>query len=196
MTVEVFIEALKFVHYFSTQGTQKELNLFGVGESLLNPNFVELLKLAHEETPKISPIHLNSNGKLITPELIEEFDKYLDQLDLTAHNARDTITAYKMARGHNFKLGMSIDFLTQPNNWAGQVDWFESEKFYPCPWLRDGQAWIMSNGDISTCCFDAFGKGIIGNVFDSQPWELEVNPFSLCETCHQTYERKIILSGG
>ena len=33
MSMEVFIKALEFIKYFVQQGTQKELNLFGIGES-------------------------------------------------------------------------------------------------------------------------------------------------------------------
>ena len=153
----------------------------------MNPRFPEMLELVYNMEPYIRPLHLNSNGKLITQETVDLFNKYLNQLDITIHDPYETVKAYRLCRGQKFKLGMSLDFVLHPNDWAGQVDWFKSENFYPCPWLRDGQAFIMSNGDISTCCIDAFAQGIIGNVFDSKAEDLEVKPFKLCETCHQTY---------
>jgi len=188
MPMETFKKAIEFIKYFSDKGTQKEVNLFGVGESLLNPDLIEMVKIARENLSAAMPVHLNTNGGLMTEKIANDLDNYLDQLDITAHKARDAITAYQICRGHKYKLGMSIDFLTQYNDWAGQVDWFKSEQKYECPWLRDGQAFIMSDGNISTCCFDAFARGIIGNVFDSDPSELTVQPFKLCETCHQLHE--------
>lgn len=188
MTLKTFNKALEFVRYFSVKGTQRELNLFGVGEPLLNVNLIEMVKLARENLSANKPVHLNTNGQLMTEQIANDLDNYLDQLDITAHKPRDAIKAYQICRGHKYKLGMSIDFLIRYNNWAGQVDWFESEEHYECPWLKNGQAFIMSNGDISTCCFDAFAKGIIGNVYQSKPWELNVTPFELCKTCHQTHE--------
>ena len=191
MTMEIFNKALEFVKYFNEQGTQKELNLFGVGESLMNPLFPIMLKKAFEVEPMIRPLHLNTNGRFVTKELVELFNLYLNHLDITAHNPRDTIVAYRLCKDQKFKLGFSADFWIHPNDWAGQVDWFKSEKSYPCPWLRNGQAWIMSDGNISTCCFDAFAQGVIGNVFESKPEKLEVKPYKLCTTCHQTYDTSV-----
>ena len=65
------------------------------------------------------------------------------------------------------------------------MDWFESDVTYPCPWLRRGQVMVYSTGDITTCCIDAFGQGVVGHINDDNVPDIELKPFILCETCHQ-----------
>lgn len=191
MSLATFKKALEWVRYFSNKGTQKELNLFGIGEPLLNPNIVEMVKLAREVVPLKYRVHMNTNGLKLTEELAFSLKNAgLNSIDLTAHNAYSTAKAIRIVQKVGLRGQISLDFITRPNDWAGQVNWFESAVRYSCPWLHIGQCFVLSNGDIVQCCFDAKAQSMMGNVND-MPGELEAMPFKLCETCHQDIPREI-----
>ena len=184
----VFRQALSWVRYFSGKGTQRELNLFGIGEPTLHPEFIKLLDIARKVVPLRVPIHLNTNGNNITDALVRQIQATgINEIDITAHKPFETVRTIRIFEKHGVKFRVSFDPILAPNNWAGQVDWFEPNypKPYPCPWLNRGQVMVMSDGQITTCCLDAFGKGIIGDVYGAMN-EMEVAPFKLCETCHHT----------
>jgi hypothetical protein len=44
---------------------------------------------------------------------------------------------------------------------------------------------IMSNGDVTRCCQDAHGRGILGTVWQEDLDQLEHTPFIQCLTCHE-----------
>lgn len=191
MSLETFKRALEWVRYYSNKGTQKELNLFGVGEPLLNSNIVEMVRLAREVVPVRYRVHMNSNGIKLTEELAFALKSAgLNSMDLTAHDAYHTAKSIRIVQKAGLAGQVSLDFVIQPNDWAGQVNWFKSVVRYPCPWLHVGQCFILSNGAIAQCCFDAKAQSIMGNVNDI-PGELEAMPFKLCETCHQDMPREI-----
>ena len=56
-----------------------------------------------------------------------------------------------------------------------------------CMWLYDGRVMVASDGDIYTCCLDGTGDGIIGNIMRDKVTDLEVKPYSLCDSCNQLY---------
>ena len=185
--METFERAIAWVAYFSGKGTQRELNLFGVGEPTLNPKLPEMIKIARENLSVKCPVHTNTNGKLMTKELAIKLKQAgINHIDITGHNARDTAKCIRIFREVGIDGKLSVDYMTQPNNWAGQVDWFVPNYEYPCPWLHNGQVMVMWNGDITRCCIDAFATGVIGNVYDNRLDQLEVTPFRLCQDCHST----------
>jgi hypothetical protein len=110
-------------------------------------------------------------------------------IDITAHKPKPAAKTIRYFRKLAIKGQLSLDFVTAPNNWAGQVDWFAPEyhkKNSPtnvCPWLGNGQIMVMSNGDITTCCIDAFASGVFGTIFDDLS-QMEVNSHDLCRKCH------------
>ena len=191
MSIETFRNALTWIKYFSDKGTQRELNLFGIGEPLLNPNIVEMVKLARRIVPLKHRVHLNTNSVYLTEELAYALSAAgITSIDLTAHDAFHTAKAVRILQKVGIPGGISLDFITQPNDWAGQVNWFKSAVRYPCPWLHVGQAVVLSNGDIVQCCFDAKAANVIGNVVDG-PSEIIAAPFNLCKDCHQDIPREV-----
>lgn len=186
MDMDTFAAALHWVRIFADRGTQRELNLFGVGEPTLNPNIVEMVKLARIALPDHLPVHLNTNGNTFTEELAWKLkDAGVSEIDITAHDPRATVKTMRTLKKLGIKSQVSFDFVTQPNNWAGQVDWFDPDYAYPCPWLHKGQVMVMSDGRVTRCCIDAFGKGIVGHVMFNLDL-IDLTPFALCEDCHQT----------
>ena len=187
MSLEVFEQGLEWVQHCLIQGTQKELNLFGMGEPLLNKNIVQMVKRAREVMPYYLDVHLNTNGKLMTRDMGQALkDAGISHIHVTGHDHRETAKTLRIFRELNIKHGVSYDFAVRPNNWAGQVDWFEPEYEYPCTWIPQGQVFILSDGDITTCCLDAAKKGVVGNIFTSKPDDIELVPYDLCKGCHQT----------
>ncbi|HOO46471.1 MAG TPA: radical SAM protein [Deltaproteobacteria bacterium] len=209
MTMEVFEKAMEWILYFSRQGTQQELNLFGVGEPTLNPLLPEMIELAKKNIRIGQPVHINTNGQWIdtsTTKITEKELAYVSRLkragishiDLTGHNAFRTAKAIRVLQSVNISGQLSIDYITNPNTWAGQVEWFPPQyNAGPCPWLLRGQVMIMSNGDVTRCCIDAFGTGVMGNVMTDDLSKMNCTSFALCESCHhdigQAEQRRIIL---
>ena len=186
MSMEIFEKAIEWVAYFCKQGTQREINLFGIGEPTLNPNLAKMVQYARNKLPIRQIIHLNTNGKLMTENLARNLkDAGITGIDITYHgDPLPVARTIELFRKLGINGQLSVDPVTRPNNWAGQVDWFESPVRYLCPWLDRGQVMILSDGDITTCCLDAAKKGIIGSINDDLS-KLRTQPFELCRKCHQ-----------
>jgi sulfatase maturation enzyme AslB (radical SAM superfamily) len=184
MTMEVFEQSLDWVRHFIKAGTQRELNLFGVGEPTLNELLPEMVEKARLALPMRIPVHLNTNGNTMTTQLAMRLrNAGITHIDITDHKARSTAQCIRIFKSVGITGQLSRDFVTMPNNWAGQVDWFAPDYTLTCNWLGYGQVMVMSNGDVTTCCIDAFGKNIVGNVSeDITQFDLERS--ELCETCH------------
>jgi len=190
MNREVFERAIDLVKYLCDQGTQRELNLFGVGEPTLHPQVVEFVKHARHKLPFKQDLHLNTNGNTMTLELAKALkDAGITAIDITAHHARAATNTVRIFQAVGMPGRISLDFITQPNNWAGQVDWFKpnyhkiQHEANVCPWLGRGQVMVMSDGNITNCCIDAFAQGVFGTVFDDIA-ELEIKEMPLCRKCH------------
>ena len=203
MSWETFEIAIDWVLHFCRKGTQRELNLFGIGEPLLNPDIVKMVDHARNRLPFRQKIHLNTNGNNMTAEIARAFKSAgITSIDITAHKARSAAQTIRHLQNAGIDGRISLDFITQPNNWANQVDWFEplyhKAQGMECPWLDRGQVMIMSNGDVTTCCIDAFAQGVFTNVRANID-EYTVDPHDLCDACHHIVPRKyqkIIAIGG
>jgi hypothetical protein len=187
MTDEVFDRSMFWLRKFVRAGTQKELNLFGVGEPLLHPKVVEFAAAARREMPRYLTLRMNTNGILVTEEIVRGLmDAGIDVIDITDHDAKTSMLAIRVFRSAGIKFGYSRDAITNPNNWGGLVDWTPSVQYqrYICPWLTDGCVMVMSDGNVTRCCQDAFARGILGTVWDDLD-TIEHTPFVQCHTCHE-----------
>lgn len=192
MDRKTFEKCIEWIKIFIQKGTQTEINLFGVGEPTMNSNLVEYVQMLRNEIPLCIKIHTNTNGGLMTEDLAKRLiEAGITQIDLTGHNHLWTAKTLRLFRRLNVKTNVTYDFTLVPNNWAGQVNWFESELRYPCPWLHRGQLFIAWNGDIFQCCFDAKATNVMGNIFKNEPDDIECKPFSLCEKCHQIVPEQV-----
>lgn len=184
----VFEQAIGWVRKFAQAGTQRELNLFGVGEPTLHPALVDFVAYAREHLPARQRLHLNTNGNRMTIELARALKGAgIDSVDITAHKARAAARTLRIFRAAGIAGRISIDPITAPNNWAGQVDWFAPDYFkgagMECPWLRRGQVMVMSSGAVTRCCIDAFGRGVCATLDDDLA-AVDLKPFDLCRDCH------------
>ena len=184
MTLGTFKKTLYWLRYFASTGTQKELNLHGVGEPTLNKNLVEMIRLARLNAPDIV-INFNTNGNNLTPELALACKAAgLTSINVTAHDALSTKNAVKAIRAAGLEGHVNADFAVNPNNWGGQIKWTETVDYKLwCRWLYEGQVMVTWDGNITRCCLDAFGQGVFADLDDNLA-ELDVTPFTLCETCH------------
>lgn len=200
MSDETFDRCLFWLQRFVRAGTQRELNLFGVGEPLLHPRYLEMVAAVRRVLPRLPGNRLmaNTNGHLVTEELVRGlFAAGIDKIDITDHdNAKVSmmaIRAFRAVTGQphpsqdlRSKWGYSRDSITNPNNWGGLVDWTPSVQTarYVCPWLKDGCVMFMSDGRVTRCCQDAFARGILGTVWDDLD-AIDHTPFVQCVKCHE-----------
>lgn len=188
MQMDVFKKTIALVKHFAEMGTQRELNLFGVGEPTLNPDIVSMVAYARQHVPPRIPLHLNTNGNVMTRHLAMSLkDAGITSIDVTGHKPKAAAQSVRLFTELGIPHRVSFDAVLAPNNWAGQVDWLEPiyPTPYPCPWVLQGQVMVMSNGDVTRCCIDAFGRGVFATV-DDRLEDLDVTPFELCKSCHHT----------
>lgn len=196
MSDDVLERSLYWLRKFVQNGTQAEINVFGVGEPMLHPKVVEIVrKVRRAMTPDLRVL-VNTNGLVFTEELCRAlYDAGITKIDITDHEARATMETIRILRrvtgqyrpDPNGKWGYSRDGVINPNDWGGIVTgWVQGAEHqrFICPWLNNGQVMIMSNGDVTRCCQDAFARGVLGTVWD----EIDQIPYSTfvqCETCHE-----------
>ena len=188
MSMDTFMKAIRVLDYCVKKGTQTEVNMYGIGEPTLNRNLVEMTRIVREHLPPRLLLRLNTNGNCMTEELALGLKKAgIGTVDVTGHDPRPTANAIRILQHHGIFGQLSRDFITGPNNWAGQVDWFEPEydrtPYEECPWLKNGQVMITWDGKLTTCCMDAFGQGVVGNV-DNDLSKIEIREYNLCKNCH------------
>lgn len=185
MSMETFKKAISWVKEFACAGTQQEVNLFGIGEPLMNSQIVDMVAHARNTLPLRQVLHFNTNGVLMTEKVCRELQRAgLTSIGLTGHDPYHTIRCHRMFKAMNVRHHLSMDFVLSPNDWAGQVEWFKAEQSYPCPWLGKGQATVLWDGRITICCWDAKAAGELGTIHDDLS-QMYLKPFELCKTCHQ-----------
>lgn len=188
MEGDTFMQAMKWVKHFTEQGTQGQLNLFGVGEPTLNHNLPEMVEIARESVPIFGHVRVNTNGNNMTAELASKLKLAgITDIHVTDHNAEVTLNAILILREAGVDYETNRDFVTGANNWAGQIEWTDRIDYeLPCPWLGRGDAMVLADGSVTRCCLDAFGEGVLCNVWDDLT-KVDMTPFALCESCHHTH---------
>ena len=164
---------------------QAELNLAGIGESTIHPEFLELVTLARNKLGYGLPFVLATNGITMTEGLAEALALLKVRVWVSLHKPRKAKHAVDMLSDHGALWGVSIDPSVNPINWAGQVEGplapMNPEEV--CPWLSYGRVMCMADGRVTTCCIDASGAGVIGTI-DDDLLTMSVKPYSLCPKCY------------
>ncbi len=180
-----FNTALEWVKKFNDQGTQDELNLAGIGESTMHPNFADMLNRARMILGWNIKILFATNGLLITEELLQKIQDAQPVIYVSAHRPEKAGPAVELLKKHGLLGGISFDPTFAATNWAGQVNWHVSIPVRrQCQWVRGGKAFMLADGRLSRCAYDATGEGVFGNIFDHLD-VLKTSPWKLCETCDQ-----------
>ncbi len=181
MTAEVYKQALAWAKYYDFG----ELNLAGIGESTMHPEFVKNCFLAREAIGEKRDLILATNGLLVTDELAKEIAATRIRVWVSAHRPEKAGPAVEALKRAGILAGISVDPTFSSVDWAGQVDWHVSTpmKGSPCPWVPTGSVFVLSDGRIARCCFDATGDDVLGDVFQDVT-TLRTSAYALCKECH------------
>lgn len=186
MAPDTFAHALRHVADSARQGLQPELNLAGIGESTLHPDLIGWMTQARRTAPD-TRIVLTTNGLEFKEPHAQACAAHNIRVYVSLHRPERAQRAVQLAREYQVLEGLSIDPANASVNWAGQVDWPQLAPPSPCPWWRQGMVMVTSTGDITTCCIDASGVGVIGRVEDPMDtWRIK--PYGLCKNCYQTLD--------
>lgn len=196
MTLKTFGRSLELaITLARSRGIKRqELNIAGIGESTLHPDFINILALCLSQTSPRFDVVLATNGLLVTDELAQEMRKWVDKFSalggtlktwVSLHRPEKAGPAVEALKRVGLLAGISSDPALASVDWAGQLAWPVSTpaKGGPCPWIRNGWGFVAANGDVLTCCFDGSGVGKVGTVWDD-PGEMMVKPYELCKACH------------
>lgn len=184
MTERVFLQALRWAATFVARGTQRELNLAGIGESTLHPEFVRFVFLAREIVGDGCELVLATNGILMTDDLADAIAPSRIRVYVSNHRPEKAGPATEAVKRAGIHAGNSNDPVEHGTNWAGQVNWHVSAEPRPCMWVRGGKVFAMSDGRVAQCSFDGTGEDPIGSVFDDLD-TLRCRPYRLCPSCDQ-----------
>jgi hypothetical protein len=183
MTEEHWRKALSWAVRFNARSPQAELNLAGIGESTIHPEFVRFTHLAREALPN-TQLTLATNGLTMTRELAQELGKARIATWVSLHRPEKAGPAVELLREVGVLCGVSADPSVAAMNWAGQVDWHNSAPSRECMWVKEGRAFVMADGRVSRCCLDATGEGVFATLDDDLA-RFATSPYSLCRTCDQ-----------
>lgn len=192
MERDTWLQALELVAFYCRQGTQTELSLTGIGESLLHPNFVEMAIEARSTIGEHRQLTITTNGLLLDEVMCAALAPLRPKVFVSLHRPEKAAPAVEAARRHGILAGINNSFVTSAFDWAGyQKNWTQmvSAPKIKCEYLRSGWGVILVDGRITTCCLDAeakaeeYGGGVIGTVWDA-PAELKLKPWEGCESCH------------
>lgn len=162
-----------------------ELNLAGIGESTMHPEFVRNVFLAREAVGDNVALILATNGLLMTREMALAIAPTRIRVWVSLHRPEKAGPAVEALKEAGIIAGISCDAAIESVDWAGQVKWHVSthQKGLPCPWIKPGRVFILADGRVARCCFDATADDIIGTVDDDLA-SLQTAPYKLCHSCH------------
>jgi len=183
MSEETFAATLDWVRWFVKQETQRDLNLAGIGESTMHPRFLEYVERAREVIGPDRKLIFATNGLLVTEEMARALRPFNPRVWVSVHIQEKAKRAGEILKRYGLLDGFSTDPTTNGNSWAGQVDSEDSGFRIPCPWIAGGWAFVMADGNIGSCCLDATGITVIGNVKTSRPQTLMNETSKLCRNC-------------
>lgn len=183
MDLATFTRALRWVQHFQEAHGQDEVNLAGIGESTMHPQFLDYLARARIALGPDMRIVLATNGVLMTDELAQAMKPWNPLVWVSLHQPVFAGPAVECLRRAGLLAGVSADPSLASINWAGQVKWKSSVKpGAPCDWVVGGKTMVMSDGRITRCCLDASGVGVLGHITDDLT-KISTTPYSLCRTC-------------
>jgi hypothetical protein len=162
-----------------------ELNMAGIGESTMHARFVDAMFRAREVMgPEVS-ILLATNGLLMTREMARAIAPMRPSVYVSLHRPEKAQHAVQACAEAGILTAVSCDGAMNAVNWAGQVDWPVTTPTVGqnCDWVVKGRAFVLADGRLSRCCFDADGSGVFGHVDDDLS-KAYTSPYHLCATCH------------
>ena len=173
--------ALEWVGYFDKRGTQPELSITGMGETLLHPDLIPMLEKVREVY--MGKTLFATNGILLTEEIAKELARLGVWIYVSMHRPELAKPAIDICRRYNILGGINAGFATQAMDWAGEVDWEVTAPDSECKYQSEGWGSVLVDGTFNSCCWDAHGKNVIGHI-DDEIGSIENRPFDLCAKCN------------
>lgn len=191
MDHDTYVKALSVASRFVAGGTQRELNLAGIGESTIHPRFVEYVLMARSAIGWNCDLVLSTNGVALTEDMVAAIAPTKIKVWVSPHRPEKAYAAMLALKKYGLFQDKSDGAWTRSVDWAGQVNWpvTADTKGTPCPWLPNGRVTVFSDGKLSRCCFDSNGCGVVGTIDDLVDGKrLYTEAYSLCDKCHHTFE--------
>ena len=190
MGMGTFTRALEWAKHFEKLGTQGELSLTGIGETLLHPEWRELVRMAREALPH-SFICFSTNGLLLDDEACAHLREHRVGVFVSLHRPEKAGPAINAARRAGILVDTNASAATSSFDWAGLLaDKWEvtAPQGRPCEYLRTGWGVVLADGRVTSCCLDATGAGVVGHV-DDPIGSLAIGPWGDekvgCTACHE-----------
>lgn len=189
MREDTFQRTLQHLKTLVNRTTQQEVNLNGNGESLLDKGIFKRVRAVKDIVGRDRVVALCTNGVNMTTDMATRLrDNGLDRCDLSPHN----VAAARKAAVILMRAGMNgvvnTGSIISSHNWANQLEpenridmIYQSQ----CDPLVEGRGYVLSEGNVTPCCYDYRNLGVFGSVFDD---DLDLKPiyaYELCENCHQ-----------
>jgi hypothetical protein len=185
MSAEHYSKALAWAKVFVKKFDQHELNLAGIGESTMHPDFVRNVFLAREAVGDSCDLVLATNGLLVTDQLAAAIAAARPRVFVSLHRPEKAGPAIEALKRAGILAGVSADPSVAATNWAGQVKWHVSVTgTRNCQWVIPGAFMVMADGRITRCSLDSSGVGVLGTLEDDL-LTLRTSPYELCRTCDQ-----------
>ena len=186
-------QALNHVEWCFKNAKQNELSFTGLGESTLHPDFPEMLRYARERFPSLKILFSTNGLPSFNAGVKEAVVETGTRVYVSLHRPEVAAKTLNWARKEGVLDDTNVSAATESFDWAGQLDWEVTAPPIVCEYLRTGWAVVLVDGRVSTCCIDAHGKSIIGNVTDA-PGTLQTWRQPLCDGCHMTMPRGVDLA--
>lgn len=192
MSWDTWLQAMDLVHFYVKQGTQTELSLTGIGESMLHPRFPEMVEQARMVIGPQRMLTVTTNGLLLDEEMAKALFPFKPSIFVSLHRPEKAAIAMRIAKKYGLLAGRNTAFADSAFDWAGyQKNWTEQvcAPKIQCEYLRSGWGVILVDGRITTCCLDAEckpqseGGGVFGSLAND-PGELMMQPWDGCKKCH------------
>lgn len=184
MDLDTLGATLEHVSYFLRRGTQGEINLAGIGESMMREDFILCVEKVREAAP-FAKLIMATNGLHLTESIAKDLARLKVRLWVSLHRPEKAGKAVAIAQAAGIIDGVSVDPSINADDWAGQVQWMQSYREpIACEWIRSGWAFVMAHGAVTSCCLDAQGLGVIGSV-TGDPGSWKTKPYKLCASCQQ-----------
>lgn len=185
MSAEHYALSLKWARMFVVGYGQRSLNLAGIGESTMHPDFVRNVHLAREAVGPGCELVLATNGVAVTDDMIRDIASARPRVFVSMHRPEKAGPAVEIARKYGVFAGASADPTLASTNWAGQVKWHVSvQARRQCMWVKGGMVMVMADGRVTRCSYDASGSGVIATVNDDLR-QFATSPYLLCAGCDQ-----------
>ncbi len=177
---------------------QNRICLHNFGEPLLHPDIVKYVEYARKY---VDNVVFSTNGVSLTRKMAESLkDAGLTELYLSFHDKKIANRAKRNCKNLDI---LKKERSTFTHDWAGTS---EKKTLYSrytnflikskimkrpdvCHFIDKDRVVILWDGRINSCCIDMEGLGVLGSIFDKDPFEYKVKSFSLCKTCHKPYRQ-------